>query len=145
MSFSDELMWTYYQLLTDVDGKERRAMHPMEAKKQLAEMIVSRFHGEDQGRKAREEFERVFSQHRLPEDIPAKTLEAEDGGLGIARALTRAGLPQSNGEAIRLIKQGALSVNGEKITDKDYHLLPGGPYLIRLGKRRFLRLAVSSP
>ncbi len=145
MSISDELMWTYYQLLTDVDVNERRAMHPMEAKKQLAEMIVSRFHGEDQGRKAREEFERVFSQHRLPEDIPAKTLEAEDGGLWIARALTRAGLTQSNGEAIRLIKQGALSVNGEKITDKDYHLLPGGPYLIRLGKRRFLRLAVSSP
>ncbi len=144
MSISDRLMYTYYQLLTDADMTEVEAMHPMEAKKQLAAMIVDRFHGAGAGDAARAEFERVFSQSGLPSDIPEAALKAGDDGLWIARALSQGGLTTSNGEAIRLIRQGALSVDGEKITDKDYHLGPGGPYLIRLGKRRFLRLTVTS-
>jgi len=143
MSISDELMRTYYQLLTDVDVNERKAMHPMEAKKQLAAMIVDRFHGAGSGEKARQEFERVFAEGNLPSDIPEASLAAEDGKLWIARALNEAGLAQSNGEAVRLIKQGALSINGEKISDKDYQLQKGGPYLIKLGKRRFLRLIIA--
>jgi len=143
MSVSDELMWTYYQLLTDVDINERKAMHPMEAKKLLATMIVNRFHGTGAGEKALQEFERVFAQGNLPTDIPEAALTAEAGKLWIAHALTRAGLTRSNGEAIRLIKQGALSVDGEKISDRDYQLPTGGPYLIKLGKRRFLRLTIA--
>ncbi len=142
MSISDELMLKYYELLTDADLAGVRAMHPMEAKKQLAATIVERFHGAGEGKKAREVFERQFSRGELPEDIPEATFASEDGGLWIARALTQAGLTQSNGEAIRLIKQGALSIDGEKISDRDFHLLPGGPYLIKLGKRKYLKLTV---
>jgi len=143
MSISDELMLRYYELLTDVDMDEVRAMHPMEAKKRLAEIIVDRFHGEAAGRRAREAFEAQFSRGQLPDDMPERELPAEDGGLWIARALTQAGLTGSNGEAIRLIRQGALSIDGEKVDDKDLQLAPGGPYLIKLGKRRYLRLTVT--
>jgi len=144
MSVSDELMWTYYELLTDVDVNERKSMHPMEAKKQLAAMIVDRFHGTGAGEKARKEFERVFAEGNLPTNIPEVRLAADEGKLWIAHALTRAGLTQSNGEAIRLIKQGALSVDSERVTDREHQLLPGGPYLIRLGKRRFLKLTIAA-
>ncbi len=143
MSISDELMWRYYELLTDEDMDAVRAMHPMEAKKRLAALIVDRFHGAGAGETARAAFEAQFSKGQLPDDIPEAELAAEDDkGLWIARALTGAGLTRSNGEAIRLIRQGALSVDGEKTADKDLHLKPGGPYLIKLGKRRFLRLSV---
>lgn len=144
MSVSDALMWTYYQLLTDADMKDLETMHPMEAKKRLAACIVERFHGQGAGEAARREFERVFSQQQLPENIPEKTLPAGTGGLWVTKALTVAGLTQSNGEAMRLIRQGALSIDGDRISDKDLHLAAGGPYLIKLGKRRFLRLWVSA-
>ena len=142
MSISDELMLRYYELLTDVDLRAVRAMHPMEAKKQLAAMIVDRFHGEGAGEGARHAFENQFSKGELPDDIPQAELSGEDGGIWVVHALTRTGLTQSNGEAIRLIKQGALSVDGERIGDRDYRLAAGAAYLIRLGKRKFLQLAV---
>ena len=142
MSISDKLMYTYYQLLTDSDLAEIEAMHPMEAKKLLAATIVDRFHGKDSGQKAREEFERVFSQSKLPSDIPEAILKAEEGKLWIVRALSQGGMVASNGEAIRMIQQGALSVDGERINDKDHQLEAGGPYLIKLGKRRFLNLKI---
>jgi len=142
MSISDELMLRYYELLTDVDLKAVRAMHPMEAKKQLAAMIVDRFHGGGAGERARHAFENQFSKGELPDDIPQAELAGEDGGIWVVHALTRTGLTQSNGEAIRLIKQGALSVDGERIGDRDYRLAAGAAYLIRLGKRKFLQLAV---
>jgi len=142
MSISDELMWTYYQLLTDVDVNARKEMHPMEAKRQLAAMIVDRFHGVGEGRKACEEFTRVFSRNKLPGDIPEATLAAEDGRLWVVKALAQTGLTQSNGEAMRLIRQGALSVDGARITSGDFHLSAGGPYTIKLGKKRFLKLTL---
>jgi len=143
MSASDDLMITYYELLTDIDLDEVKAMHPMEAKKRLAAEIVERFHGHGEGQKAREAFEKQFSKGELPENIPEATLAGEAGSLWVVHALAQAGLTQSNGEAIRLIRQGALSVDGEKIADKDCRLEAGGPYLIKLGKRKFLRLTVS--
>jgi len=143
MSISDDLMIKYYELLTDADFVEIKAMHPMEAKKHLAAMIADRFHGKGAGQKAREGFESQFAKKEVPDDVPEATLTA-DGGLWIARALTQAGLTQSNGEAVRLIKQGALSIDGEKIGDKDYQLQMGGPYLIKLGKRRFVSLTLTA-
>jgi len=143
MSVSDELMYKYYELLTDVDMDEVKATHPMEAKKALAALIVERFHGEGAGKQAREGFESQFARNEIPDDIPEATLAAEDGALWIVHALTQAGLTASNGEAIRMIKQNALSVDGEKIADKDYKLAPGGPYLIKLGKRKFINLTVN--
>jgi tyrosyl-tRNA synthetase len=142
MSISDALMLKYYELLTDVSLDAVKAMHPMEAKKQLGERLVDRFHGEGAGAGARQAFEAQFSKGQLPDDIPEAALAAGDGGLWVVHALTRTGLTQSNGEAMRLIGQGALSVDGERVSDKEHRLAAGGSYLIRLGKRRYLQLAV---
>ncbi|WP_167632503.1 tyrosine--tRNA ligase [Mariprofundus ferrooxydans] len=143
MSVSDDLMFKYYELLTDMDLDEIRAMHPMEAKKLLAATIVERFHGEGAGAQARAGFESQFAKKEIPDDVPEATLAGEDGALWIVHALTQAGLTASNGEAIRMIKQNALSIDGDKVTDKDLQLAPGGPYLIKLGKRKFVNLTVN--
>jgi len=142
MSASDELMYKYYELLTDVNLDEVKDMHPMEAKKQLAAMIVDRFHGEGAGSQARAGFEAQFAKKEIPDDVPEASLSAEDGSLWIIKALSQSGLTASNGEGMRMLKQNALSIDGEKITDKDLQLKPGGPYLIKLGKRKFLNLIV---
>ncbi|MDQ6992158.1 MAG: tyrosine--tRNA ligase, partial [Mariprofundus sp.] len=142
MSVSDELMYKYYELLTDANLDEVKTMHPMEAKKKLAAMIVDRFHGEGSGQQARSGFEAQFAKKEIPDDVPETTMAAEDGLLWVVKALTQNGLTASNGEAIRMLKQNALSINGEKVTDKDYQLKPGGPYLLKLGKRKFLNLTV---
>ena len=143
MSISDELMFKYYELLTDVNMDEVKIMHPMEAKKSLASMIVDRFHGEGGGLTAREGFESQFAKKEVPDDVPEVMMVAEDGAVWVVRALTENGLTASNGEAIRMIKQNALSIDGEKMTDKDHQLKPGGPYLIKLGKRKFINLMVT--
>jgi len=141
MSASDDLMYRYYELLTDVDLEAIKSMHPMEAKKQLAALIVSRFHGEEAGLAARAGFENQFAKKEIPDDIPEKTITAEDGQLWIVKALSEGGLTASNGEAMRMIKQGAVSVDGEKIGDKDLKL-KSGSYLLKVGKRKFLQLIV---
>lgn len=143
MSVSDDLMFKYYELLTDIDLDEVKAMHPMEAKKRLAAIIVDCFHGEGAGQAAREGFESQFAKKEIPDDVPEATLSAEGGLLWIVRALSEAGLTASNGEAMRMIKQNALSIDGEKISDKDHQLKVGGPYLIKLGKRKFVNLTVA--
>jgi len=142
MSASDDLMFKYYELLTDVNLDEVKAMHPMEAKKQLAATIVERFHGEGAGQVARAGFEAQFAKKEIPDDIPEASLPAEDGSLWIIKALSQSGLTSSNGEGMRMVKQNALSIDGEKVADKDLQLKPGGPYLIKLGKRKFLNLMV---
>jgi len=142
MSVSDDLMWTYYELLTDLDLEELKAGHPMDAKKALATLIVDRFHGEGAGAAARSGFEAQFTKKEIPDDVPEMTLPSEDGALWIIKALSLSGLTASNGEGMRMVKQNALSIDGEKMTDKDYQLQPGGPYLIKLGKRKFLNLSI---
>ena len=143
MSASDDLMYRYYELLTDVDLEEVKAKHPMEAKKQLASLIVSRFHGKDAGIAARAGFENQFAKKETPDDIPEKSITtAEDGKLWIVKALSKGGLTASNGEAMRMIKQGAVSIDGEKVTDKDTQL-EAGSYLLKVGKRKFLKLTVN--
>ncbi len=141
MSTSDDLMMRYYELLTDLDLEPIKAQHPMEAKKQLATLIVSRFHGEEAGIQARAGFENQFAKKEVPDDIPEKTMAAENGTVWIVKALSEGGLTASNGEAMRMIKQGALSIDGEKVDDKDLQL-SAGSYLIKLGKRKFLQLTV---
>lgn len=142
MSVSDDLMLRYYELLTDVVLDEIKAMHPMEAKKQLAARIVARFHGEEAGKAARESFEKQFAKKEVPDDIPEASLSVTDGSLWLVKALTDAGLTQSNGEGMRLVKQGAVAVDGEKVSEKDFSLTVGS-YLIKCGKRRFLKLEVT--
>ncbi|MDQ6963553.1 MAG: tyrosine--tRNA ligase [Mariprofundales bacterium] len=141
MSISDDLMLRYYTLLTAVDLDLVRSQHPMEAKKGLATEIIDRLHGRGAGAAARTSFEQIFARKELPDDIPEQSLNADSDGLWIAHALTRCALTKSSGEAIRLIKQGALSIDGTRVDDKD-RKLGCGSYLIKLGKRRFIRLTV---
>ena len=142
MSASDDLMYKYYELLTDMDLDELKAKHPMEAKKLLATIIVDRFHGEGAGQAARIGFESQFTKKEIPDDVPEMSLPSEDGSLWIIKALSQSGLTSSNGEGMRMVKQNALSIDGEKVSDKDHKLKPGGPYLIKLGKRKFLNLSI---
>ncbi|WP_298039241.1 tyrosine--tRNA ligase [uncultured Desulfuromonas sp.] len=150
MSVSDELMVRYYELLSDVDlatlervrdgvAGNPGGMHPMEAKKTLARELVTRFHGPDMARKAEEEFVQQFKQKEVPEDIPVVTL-TETEPVWICRLLTEAGLTSSNGEARRLVKQGGVKLDGEKLADASLEIAPRGEHVVQAGKRRFARI-----
>ncbi len=153
MSISDDLMWSYYELLTDFptsvivrlrEDVRSGALHPMEAKMQLAHGIVRDFHGENAATKAKEEFQRVFRDRQAPENptelrIP-KTSEAEK----LAKFLVaRAGIP-SRSEAERLIKQGAVEIDGQRIGDVKHEIDTSRPseFLLRAGKKKFLRIVI---
>jgi len=141
MSLSDTAMATYYNLLTDQPMPS--AIHPMEAKKQLAEIIVTRFHGHLQSKNARDEFERVFSKHHVPSDVPIIVLAKDDfkegSNVWIVQLMKKANFVKSSGEAIRLIKSGAVSVDGEKILDTNTEIDLTNPILLKVGPKRFAR------
>ncbi|MEO5339768.1 MAG: tyrosine--tRNA ligase [Magnetococcus sp. MYC-9] len=152
MSLSDPLMWRYYELLSSRDMRELETLraqveagsfHPMEAKKQLAEELTGRYHGPQRAQQARERFVEVFGNKGLPEEIETVSLATAGVGLGLAAALAQAGLVSSNSEAFRMIQQQAVSVNGSKVTDNRLLLQAGGEYLLRVGKRRFVRLTLT--
>ena len=153
MSVSDDLMWRYFSLVLCMPEDElavlRQAVasgqrHPREVKDGLARRVAAKFHDEAAAREASEEFARVFSKKELPDDIPALSLPAEavvDGKAGIVAILVQAGLVASNGEARRMIQQGAVHVDDVKIADfKDMIEVKSGR-IIRCGKRGFARLA----
>ncbi len=150
MSVSDDLMVRYYELLSDIDlaglqrikdgvaGKAGGA-HPMESKKALAREMVARFYDQDSAQQAEHDFVQQFKQKEVPDDIPVFTLQ-DDQSIWICRLLTDAGLTASNGEARRLIKQGAVRLSGEKVTNADLEVPPQGEVILQAGKRRFARV-----
>jgi tyrosyl-tRNA synthetase len=149
MSISDELMWSYYELLTDFPSpaivrlREEVSigvLHPMDAKMQLAHTIVAGFHGEEAAQKAGEQFRLVFRDRQAPTEIPEMKLKW--GTRPLFALLTDAGLASSRSAAERLIKQGAVEVNGqvEKDIKRMIVLNPGDVVPLRVGKKRFLRL-----
>jgi tyrosyl-tRNA synthetase len=147
MSISDELMLRYYELLSHVsidelkklkEGLTKNNVHPKECKKSLAGEIVARYHGEQAAIKAKEEFEHIFKNKGLPDDIPVFNLKNNEE-IWLPGLMKEAGLAKSTGEGIRLVKQGGVSVNSEKWTDPNKNL-PAGEYLLRVGKRRFLKI-----
>lgn len=150
MSIPDALMWRYYELLSDrsleaVDRLrtevEKGTLHPMEAKKRLGEEIVTKYHSSEASQKARLEFEHVFRDKEIPEDLPTVSLIWEAEGIWIVKTLTEAGLVKSRNEGRRMIQQGAVQVNGMKISDLDYKLpIPEKAHIIKVGKKRFVRL-----
>lgn len=149
MSISDELMWRYYELLSartleDIAALraqvESGSVHPKAAKEDLAAEMVSRYHGEEAGRAARQGFNAVFAGGFFPEDAPAHACDAGEASAP-AVFLEAAGLVKSRAEAKRLVKEGALSINGERCGDAAAPLAAGS-YEVRLGKKRFLRLTV---
>ena len=154
MSISDPLMVRYYELLSDVDlatlarvqrgvNGEADGWHPMDAKRALAREMVARYHGLDAAHKAEHDFLQQFRQKEVPEDIPVLQLTG-DGPVWICRLLGEAGLVESNGEARRLIQQGGVKLNGEKLTDADLEVEAIGELLLQAGKRRFARIIFQS-
>lgn len=151
MSISDELMWRYFELLSfrSMDSIERLRQevaaggNPRDAKFALAEELVDRFHGAGAGVRAREEFVAQFQRGAMPDDMPEAALAAADGaGLPIANALRDAGLTSSSSEALRMIRQGAVRIDGERIEDPDLKLMPGSDQVLQVGKRRFARVKI---
>ncbi|MEZ0324153.1 MAG: tyrosine--tRNA ligase [Hydrogenothermaceae bacterium] len=152
MSISDELMWSYWELLTDLtlqeieklkkDAEEGK-VHPMEVKKQLAMYIVDRFHGKEAAVVAREHFEKVFSKKEIPEDIPQisiSSLNLTSDRVELFELLYILNLAPTKSEAKRLIKQGGVKINGEKVEDFQKEILLDKEYIIQVGKRKFVKL-----
>ena len=135
MSISDELMLKYYELLTDEDLSKVKTLHPKEAKVNLAKIIISQYHSVQAAEKEAEEFTRVFSQKEIPQEMPKfKT----DGKKTVLAILTESKIVASGNEARRLIKQGAVSFENEKIEKDDF--IPQKSGILKAGSRRFLKI-----
>ncbi|PYQ27416.1 MAG: tyrosine--tRNA ligase [Acidobacteria bacterium] len=146
MSISDDLMWKYYLLCTDLAPSEiesiKTSSHPMDAKKQLAKTIIRDFHGDEAADAAEAEFRRVFSERQIPTDLEEKSLPASHEPQLLAKVITLAGLAESNKDAQRLIAQGGVLVDDVKV-DSTRHALDasaGRSYLLKVGKRRFAKI-----
>jgi tyrosyl-tRNA synthetase len=149
LSITDELMWRYYELATSVSVEaisrmrelvERGELHPKQAKEGLALRVISDFHGEDAARDAREEFERIFARHGEPDAMPEHVRPA--GTFPLAKLIAELGLASSNGEALRLLRQGAVRLDGEKVEPGTVEIRAGAgeARVIKVGKRRFARV-----
>jgi tyrosyl-tRNA synthetase len=148
MSISDELMLRYYELLSHISVEELNSLkeglktgkvHPKHSKENLALEIVERYWGKDEALKAREEFEHIFKQKGLPDEIPVVELEWEEDEMWLPKLMKLSGLTTGTGEALRLIKQGGVSINDKKYADPDGKLVRGS-YLFKVGKRKFMRV-----
>src|SRR5260221_8989363 len=151
MSISDELMWRYLELLsfesltTLRKWKEEvtEGRNPRDIKVTFAQEIVTRFHDRAAAERALADFESRFKQGEVPEDIPEVTLSTGGEAMLISQILKQAGLKGSTSEAMRMIEQGGVNVDGEKVSDKALQLLAGGPFVIQVGKRKFARVLLS--
>jgi tyrosyl-tRNA synthetase len=150
MSVSDELMWRYFELLSFKSDKEinklKRAQtngeNPRDIKFMLAEEIVDRFHGEGSGRKAREEFKSIFQRGKNPSNVVEIEIQLKEQDITLPRVLKEAGLVASTSEALRLIKQGAVKVEGEKIIDSKHKISSNSSLLYQIGKRKFSKIKI---
>jgi len=147
MSIPDFLIYPYFELATDVDASElaevKRALkdpqvNPMDLKRRLARKLVEMYHGEEAAKRAEEAFDRVFRRREVPEDMPEYVLNEDK--IWIVRLLTASGLASSNSEARRLITQGGVYIDGERVTDPNAEVEFKGGEVVRVGKRKFLRV-----
>ena len=145
MSISDDMMWRYFDLLSFKSNEELASYrqrvddgdNPRDIKFLLCEEIVERFHDRDAAVRARETFIARFSGGAMPEDIEERVLDTGGEGIGIAAALTQCGLTSSNSEAFRMLKQGAVRIDGESTKDRSLRLEPGFAGILQVGKRKF--------
>ena len=150
MSISDELMWRYFDLLSfrsneeiaDLKADMTGGRNPRDIKFLLCEEIIERFHSREDAVAAREEFISRFQRGQMPEDIPEKSLETAGEGIGIATALSKCGMTSSNSEAFRMIAQGGVKIDGEKISDRTLRLDPGFTGILQVGKRKFCKATI---
>ena len=147
MSISDELMFKYYLLLSEKTLEEIEKMkqdiksgdmHPMDAKKQLAFEIVNRYYGVEIAKNAKDYFEQLFSKREIPEDLQEVTY---DSMTKLIEIITSLNFSSSNSEARRLANQGAVTLNGEKVTDLN-NTLEIGEYILKVGKRKIAKINV---
>ena len=152
MSVSDELMFRYYELLSDLSTAEIEALkagvaagreHPKAVKQKLAREICARFHGRDAAERAEAHFETVFRKHEVPDDVPEYRCQADGDTVWLPRLLVDAGLVKGTGEARRMIKQNAVAIDGDKVSDIDHEVPATGEILVKVGKRRFCRIRFS--
>ncbi len=136
MSINDELMYRYYELLTEFDLTEIKKQHPKEAKLKLAETIVAQFYPVDQAQKARNNFEKIFSQNQDPEEVEEFIFNPKQAPA-LLDILVEKKIAASKNEVRRLITQGAISFEGQRIENENWPVQAG---LIKVGKRRFLKL-----
>jgi tyrosyl-tRNA synthetase len=151
MSISDELMWRYFELLSfrplsDIEALKTavdEGRNPRDVKFELAEELVARFHDQAAGEKAKAEFISRFQKGAMPDDIEEITVASKDGGLGIAHLLKQAGLVASTSEAFRMIKQGAVRIDGERVADRETAVDAGSTHVYQVGKRKIARVHLS--
>ena len=152
MSISDERMWTYYELLTDFEPRviERLreevrtgALHPMDAKMQLAHTIIAGFHGEEAAKKASDEFRRIFRERQAPEEAPRYGVP-RGAPKRLSALLVEWKLADSRSEAERLIKQGGVEIEGQRVDEvkREIDLSKPSEFLLRAGKKKFLRIVI---
>ncbi|HEV8143625.1 MAG TPA: tyrosine--tRNA ligase [Methylomirabilota bacterium] len=151
MSVPDTMMWRYFELLTRLDDAEiarLRAGHPMDAKKRLASMITAQYHGQAAAVAAQDRFARIFQQRQQPEaaevvHVDSAALDGEEraGDSSLVRVLVAAGMTPSSSEARRMIRQGAVDVDGERVADVNARITHGD-HLVRVGKRVFKRVVL---
>lgn len=150
MSISDELMWRYFELLsfrpmTEIERWRKECeggANPRNYKVSLAQEIVERFHDASAAKKALENFEARFQRGAIPEEMDEVSLDAKEGGVAIANILKEAGLTKSTSDAMRMIKQGAVKIEGEKISDPKLIISSGTRQVYQVGKRKFARVEV---
>jgi len=153
MSLPDALMLRYYELLSDISPAdleklardlESGAKHPRDTKEELAREITARYHGAQAAADAAREFAQIFREGGLPDDIEEVILNVEPGKVWLPKVMVEAGLAGSTSEGRRLISQGGVSVDGEKISDVNTEIPAGGIFLLQIGKRRFKRVTLST-
>ena len=150
MSVSDELMWRYFELLSfrSIDELEQfrkdiaAGTNPRDIKFQLALEIVARFHSEELAEKAHAEFIAQFQKGAIPDEMLELVLKGESDGLPIGQLLKQADLVSSTSEAFRMIGQGAVKIDGDRISDRNHLVETGGAYVIQVGKRKFVRVTI---
>lgn len=154
MSIPDELMVKYYQLVTDlpheeiksiVEGLESGTYHPRDAKMKLAFTLVRMYHGEEAGHEAENHFKIVFQEGALPEDMPEISVDGNtlnNGKIWIVKLIVDLKMVPSNGEARRMVQQGAVKIDGEKVDDVDAEVMVEQGMVIQVGKRKFAKITI---
>ena len=151
MSISDDLMWRYFEVLSfrsleDIAALKKAVddgMNPRDAKFELGMEIVARFYDDAAAEGARQEFISRFQKGAMPDEIPDRALESQEGQLGIAHLLKGAGLVSSTSEAFRMIKQGAVKIDGERVEDRGLLIEAGSTHIYQVGKRKFARVTLA--
>jgi tyrosyl-tRNA synthetase len=151
MSISDELMWRYFDLLSfrpiaeieELKTAVEQGANPRDTKILLAKEIIERFHDASAAEGAHADFIQRFQKNAIPDDMPEVTITLGDDGLGIANLLKEGGLVASTSDAMRMIKQGAVKIDGAKVTDTKLHLHETGEAVYQVGKRKFARITLA--